>query len=282
MEETNAIVLLRNRADQLKGVQKQMAEIILGDLNAFISMNIKDLAEKANISQASVVRFFQSLGFNDFVDFKINIAKNLQQQNVLEKHAIGKEDSISAIMKKTAFISVQAINDSIEALDNDALALAVTWLNKARRIDFYGLGSSSMLVHDCYYRIMRIGYPCFFATDPHIMRTSANSLDKNSVAFVISYTGRSADPLRALEIAKQREAKTICLTGFKDSPISKASDCSILCISNETKTLGEAYSNTVAQKVILDGIYNCLAAKKTTLEKQEALHKMLEETRQSK
>ena len=279
MEENNAIVLLRNRAGQLKGVQKRMADIILSDLNAFMDMNIKDLAEKSNISQASVVRFFQSLGFNDYADFKINIAKNLKQQNALEKHSVGRKDSISSIMNKTAFISIQAINDSIGALDTKALSQAVTWLYKARRIDFYGLGSSYMLVHDCYYRIMRIGYPCFYATDPHIMRTSANSLDNNSVAFVISYTGRSKDPLRALEIAKQRGAKTICLTGFQDSPISQIADCSVLCISNETKTLGESYSNTVAQKVILDGIYNCLAAKKMTTEKQEELHKMLEETR---
>lgn len=279
MEEANAIVILRNRVDQLKGVQKLMAEIILSDLNAFMGMNIKDLAEKADISQASVVRFFQLLGFENYAGLKINIAKNLERQNVLEKNSVNRKDSILNIMNKTAYISVQAIKDSMNTLDIDALSQAVDWIHKARRIDFYGMGSSSMLVHDCYYRIMRIGYPCFYATDPHIMRTSSNFLDEYSVAFAISYTGRSKDPLRALEIAKQRGAKTICLTGFKDSPLSLIADCSILCISNETKTLGESYSNTIAQKVILDSIYNCLAAKKTTPEKQEELHKMLEETR---
>jgi len=279
MEENNAIILLRNRFESLKGVQRSLAEIILSDLNSFIKMDIKDLANKANIAQSSVVRFFQLLGFKEYSDFKINIAKNMEQQNVLEKHSVHKKDSIKDIMRKTAYISIKAINDSVDAIDIDSLSQAVGWLHKARRIDFYGMGSSSMLVHDCYYRIMRIGYPCFFATDPHIMRTSANFLDKYSVAFAISYTGRSKDPLRALEIAKQRGAKTICLTGFKNSPISKIADCSILCISNETKTLGESYSNTVAQKVMLDGIYNCLAARRTTPEKQEDLHKLLEETR---
>ena len=279
MDEKNAIVLLRNRADHLKGVQRTLTEIILSDLNSFMKMDIKALAEKADVAQSSVVRFFQSLGFKEYSEFKINIAKNLEQQNGLERHSVYKRDSIQDIMRKTAYISIQAINDSVDALDVDSLSQAVDLLSKARRIDFYGIGSSSMLVHDCYYRIMRIGYPCFFATDPHIMRTSANFLDKYSVAFAISFTGRSKDPLRALEIAKQRGAKTICLTGFKDSPISQIADCSILCISNETKTLGESYSNTVAQKVMLDGIYNCLAAKKTTPEKQEDLHTMLEETR---
>ena len=279
MDRSNAIVLLQNRAGHLKGVQKLLAEIILNDLNSFIKMDIKELAEKANIAQSSVVRFFQTLGFREYSDFKINIAKNLEQQNILKNYSVHKKDSVQDIMKKTAYISIQAINDSVNAIEIDSLSKAIEWLHKARRIDFYGMGSSSMLVHDCYYRIMRIGYPCFFATDPHIMRTSANFLDKNSVAFAISYTGRSKDPLRALEIAKQRGAKTICLTGFKNSPISQIADCSILCISNETKTLGESYSNTVAQKVMLDGIYNCLAAKKTSPEKQEELHKMLEETR---
>jgi len=278
-EENNSVVLLRNRVDHLKGVQRSLAEIILGDLNSFLEMDIKDLAAKAGVAQSSVVRFFQSLGFREYSEFKINVAKNLAQQNDLERHSVHKRDSVQNIMNKAAFISIQAINDSIGAINFSTLKQAVDWLHQARRIDFYGLGSSSMLVHDCYYRFMRIGYPCFFATDPHIMRTSANFLDRRSVAFAISYTGRSKDPLRALEIAKQRGANTICLTGFKDSPISQIADCSILCISNETKTLGESYSNTVAQKVMLDGIYNCLAARKTTLKKQQELRQILEETR---
>jgi len=279
MENQNAIVLLRNRFDSLKGVQKKLTTIILSDLDSFTGMTIKELATKAGVAESSVVRFFHSLGFRDYAELKINIAKNLEQQDTLKRNAVQKKDSIMSIFEKTAFISLQAINDSINALDIKAITQAIDWLTKAHRIDFYGIGSSSMLVHDCYYRIMRIGYPCFFATDPHIMRTSANFLDTNSVAFAISYTGRSKDPFRALEIAKQRGAKTICLTGFKDSPISQIADCSILCISNETKTLGESYSNTVAQKVMLDSIYNCLAVKKTTPEKQESLHKLLEETR---
>jgi len=279
MENSNAIVLLRNRLDSFKGVHKALAEIILSDMNSFTGMTMKELAAQAGVAQSSVVRFFRSLGFTDYADLKINVAKHLAQQNTLQKNTVHKKDTVRNIVEKTAYISMQAINDSINALDFRALSVAIDWLTKARRIDFYGMGSSSMLVHDCYYRIMRIGYPCFYATDPHIMRTSANFLDHRSIAFAISYTGRSKDPLRALEIAKQRGAKTICLTGFQDSPISQAADCSILCISNETKTLGESYSNTVAQKIILDSIYNCLAAKKINPLAQEELHVMLEETR---
>lgn len=279
MEKYNAVVLMHNKLDSLKGAFKRLAEIILSDLNAFMDMSIRDLAKKANIAPSGVVRFFQSLGYKNFYDFKINIALNLPEQNALELHDIKRNDTMEDMVKKTAYISIQAINDSIDALDISSISTAVSWLLKAKRIDFYGLGSSSMLVHDCYHRIQRIGYPCFFATDPFVMRTSANCLDKYSVAFVISYTGRSKDPLRVLEIAKQRGAKTICLTGFKDSPISKTADCSILCISNETKTIGESYSNTVAQKVILDSIYNYLAAKKTKTQTQEELHMMLEENR---
>ena len=277
MENSNAVVLMRNHLDGLKGVYKLLAEIILSDLNAFMGMTIKDLAKKAGTANSGVVRFYQFLGFQNYSDFKINVAKNLQEQIDLDQHALRKRDTVENIMKKTAYIYIQAINDSLDALSMTSVSQAINWLLKARRIDFYGIGSSSMLVHDCYYRLMRIGYPCYFATDPHIMRSSANFLNDHSVAFAISYSGRSRDTYRALEIAKERGAKTICLTGFQDSPISKVADCSILCISNETKTHGEAYSNTVAQKVILDGIYHCLATKKTTTEKQEELHNLLEE-----
>jgi DNA-binding MurR/RpiR family transcriptional regulator len=136
MENGNAIVLLRNRFDSLKGVQRSLAELILSDMNSFVGMNIKDMAEKANVAQSSVVRFYQSLGFQEYSDFKINIAKNLEQQNVLESHSVQKKDTIKSIMEKTAFISIQAINDSMRALDMTTLSQAIDWLSKARRIDF--------------------------------------------------------------------------------------------------------------------------------------------------
>ena len=279
MEQQNAIVLLRNRSVSYKGVSKKLADVILGDLDAFISMTIKELSQTAGVAQSSIVRFYQSLGFPQYADFKINIAKNLKQQDISQKRNVRKKDAVQSVVDNTAQISIQAILDSVHALDVRKLSQAVNWLARARRIDFYGMGTSSMLVHDCYYRIMRIGYPCFFATDPHIMRTSASSLDKYSIAFAISYTGRSKDTLRAIEIAKDKGAKTICLTGFDSSPLYQIADCPILCISNEVKAFGESYANTVAQKVILDSIYNCLAMKKAIPQKYEELQALLEETR---
>lgn len=276
----NALLLIRNKRGTFRGAFKKIADFILENPSAFVGMDIKDVSLGAGVAQSSVVRFYQALNFRTFADFKIDVVQNLAQSTSGDV-LVEQEDTCRDILRKTTEYSIQAVRDSMESLDFAAVEQAVQKMLTASDVFFYGIGTSAVLVSDIYYRLMRIGLRAFFATDPHIMRTTANQMTSQSVAFGISYTGRSMDTIRTMEIAKSRGAFTICLTGFRNSPICRVSDLSIICISNEIKFSGEAYANTIAQKNILDGIYNCIAKEIFTDEKKQSLQNLLEEVRYS-
>jgi DNA-binding MurR/RpiR family transcriptional regulator len=151
----------------------------------------------------------------------------------------------------------------------------------ARHIEFYGVGSSAPIAMDAYYRFMRIGFKAYAATDPHVSRISASMLDSGCVAVGISHTGRTKDTVRDLEIAREKGAKIICITSYQDSPIARLADVKLITSTSETKFMKEAISSRIAQIVLLDSLYTCLALRKyeSVIDNIENMNEILNEMR---
>ena len=73
------VALIRRHYDDLTGNQKRLADCIISSPNAAF-LTTTDLAKLADVSQSTVVRFAQTLGYQGYP----------QLQNDLQKHLIGK------------------------------------------------------------------------------------------------------------------------------------------------------------------------------------------------
>ena len=190
------------------------------------------------------------------------MAKNLEYPERLIYEDINKGDSHYKVMQKVFSNSIRTLEQSIQTIDKRQFDLAVEEILNAKRIEFYGVGSSSMLAQDAYYRFMRIGLPVYAAVDPHISRVSAATMNDSCLAIGISYKGRTKDTVETLEIAKSKGAKTMCITCFPSSPITKVSDIKIVMPTSEAKIMREAISSRIAQIAVIDSLYAAVALKK--------------------
>ena len=86
--------------------------------------------------------------------------------------------------------------------ETELCAIAGLLMNTKGRIEVYGVGSSSMIANDVYYRLMRIGLPIYAVTDPHISAVSASLLNGECVAIGISHSGRTIETLDTMKRAK--------------------------------------------------------------------------------
>lgn len=64
---------------------------------------------------------------------------------------------------------------------------AVSALNEAKRIEFYGNGGSGIIAMDAYHKFMRTGISCIAHTDSHFQIMGAGLLTKKqwSLQFLI-------------------------------------------------------------------------------------------------
>lgn len=241
----------------LSQVEKRIADFILDRPEDIIHMTVAQVSQDIGVADSSIVRFCQKVGFDGFTQLKINIAKNLKKYEEPIPTGIELGDDPRTITTKIFASSSEALKDTLEILDVDEFNKALEAIVNAKRIEFYGVGTSAFIAEDAYYRFMRIGYPAFVATDPHIASVSASMLDSEGVAVGISHSGRTIDTIDSLKMARGKKAKTICITSFIESPITKVSDICLFTSSGETRFMKEAIASRIAQIALLDSLYTC-------------------------
>jgi DNA-binding MurR/RpiR family transcriptional regulator len=173
--------------------------------------------------------------------------------------AVSPEDDTRTIFDKVFQSGIKTLRDTLSMMDHQTVETAVKMLHEASRVEFYGVGTSATIATDAYFRLMRIGYPAGSATDSQIMRISAASLVPGQVAVGISHSGRAAETIDAMRLAKAQGAGTIVITSHRDSQICKYADLVLCVYSDESRYPVEAVSARLAHIAVLDAICVALA-----------------------
>ncbi|HOJ09409.1 MAG TPA: MurR/RpiR family transcriptional regulator [Clostridiales bacterium] len=258
----NVLLIIKSLYPSLHRVEKKIAGFILENPETIIYMPIAQMAKDLEVAESSIVRFCKIIGFDGFKQLKISLVKSLENPEKIIYEDINKNDSQHEIINKVFSSSIRTLQESLQTIDENQFTMAVEAMLKAKRIEFYGVGTSSTLAQDAYYRFMRIGLPVYAVVDPHVCRVSASTMDNTCLAIAISYKGRTRDTVETLEIAKSKGARTMCITCFPQSPITKVSDIQIIMPTSEAKIMREAISSRIAQIAIIDSLYTAVALEK--------------------
>jgi DNA-binding MurR/RpiR family transcriptional regulator len=246
----------------LSRTEQQVVDYIIANPAKVIYLSVAKLAEYSNVSDATVVRTCQKLGFNGFQDLKVTLAQDIVTplQNIHEE--ICDVDDTSAIVDKVFQGTLHAINFTHSNLKKKVIEQAVETLLSARSVMIIGLGNSHSAAIDLHHKLTRLGILSVAYTDSLFqMIASSTLLNEHDVLFAISHSGRSMDIVDAVQMAKNKGVRTISLTNFGISPLSKISDIQLFTASKDTRFRFVALSSRVAQMAIIDVLYTILATR---------------------
>jgi DNA-binding MurR/RpiR family transcriptional regulator len=254
---------IRSKYPSLTDTSKKIADYILNNHNEAVYLSISELAQKVNVSESMITKFTRNMGYNGFHEFKLSLAVTSDQTkpNDFLYDEISLDDDIESICTKIYHNNIEALKDSLTILDFASLNKATDLLLKARKIDFYGSGSSTVAIVNAEMRIYRLGILCFAYSDSHAQAVSASLLQKDDVAVGISNSGRSIGIVKAMELAKQSGASTICITNYDDTPITRHSDLKLFTLTKDSEELCESLHSRIAELALVDALYVCLASK---------------------
>ena len=269
MPDTKIIsAYIRNIYPQLFSNEKLIAEFILEQPDSFLSLPTAKLAEKMGVSGSSIVRFCQKMGFEGISDFRLALARQHEASAAMAFGGIMPDDTPELVAQKIFSSNIKTLSDTIAMLDTRALHKAVEHLQTARRIELYGLGSSSTLAMDAYLRLIRAGYPAYGVTDPYMMRLSASSLAEDCCVIGISHTGRTRDVIDTMRIAHEAGAFVIGITSNVKTPVTQTCDVVLSIYSDEAYIMTEAVSSRIAHIALLDTLCACLTLQRQDNEEQ--------------
>jgi len=241
--------------------EAKVARYVLSSPDKVVRQSIAILAQAAEVSEPTVMRFCRSLGCTGFQDFKLNLAVSLAGNTPYVHTSITQDDTTAQMAEKICQYSSNSLRVLSESLDIESLSQAIQILNNAGRIEIYGSGASGIVALDAQHKLFRTQVPTVAYRDSHMQMMSASSLDENCVALAFSYTGRSLNIIEAAKLAAKRGAVVVGVTD-KDSPLAEFCDPVINNPNIEDTVLFAPMVSRICQLTIVDILATGVAMEK--------------------
>lgn len=254
----SCILKIREVYQELTPTEQKIADYIMEQGFEVSALSAAELAELVKTSPPSIVRFARKLGYSGFQDMKLGLAKDAalqdKQQDKLYE-AVGIHDTTKEIIYKISKGNMNAIEETISLLEEEAMAKAIASTSRANNINIFGVGASGLVGMDLQYKLMRINKKASMYMDSHTQMASAIHLGKGDVAIGISHSGITLEVYKSVETAKERGATTISITKYGRNPLSDLTDINLYTASVEKSLRTGAIASRIAQLTIVDILF---------------------------
>ena len=235
---------------------KKIGEYIIDNPEQIINYNTLQLAEIIQTSQSAIIRFIKKIGYKGYIDFKIDVAKSLEENNeFLLYEVISKDESIVNIISKSKSNVLSTVEKTYALIDNQRIKTAVEDINKANNIYLAGVGSSGLICEDFSYKLQRSGKKVFYQVDAHTNLALVSNICKDDLLIAISYSGLTKEILIASEYAKNIGAKVISISKALNSALANNTDELLLIPEIEREMRYGAISSRLSSQIITDILY---------------------------
>lgn len=265
MNEQSVLTNIALRQNQLSEVQKLIASYYLANPQKVSQMTLKNIAQALSISETTVIRFINKIGYKSFKSFQIDVLKNASiidnsyKENILKIEdgysEINSHDDIKNIKKKVIVSAIKAIETLHNFVDDSQIETVSLFFLRAEHILLYGSGGSSSIAMDAHHKFMRLGLPVIYEENSHFAIIRASHLKKDDIAVLISHTGESREVLECAKNAKSNNAIVIGITSYSKSSLTKNADIILHSATNTLPYYTDAMVSRLLQLIIFDMLF---------------------------
>jgi len=248
--------------DSLSHSEGKLADFILNSPNAIRELSSQELANAAGVSQSSVVKFTQKLGYKGYPTFKLAVMDALNSEAVNNEqnndHLHGKitlSDSLEQLSAKLLSSKTAVLNETKNLNEAKPIEGAVNLIKSAKRILICGLGGSALVGYDFSYKLQKIGYSAIANSDSHAQLALAATFSKGDLVFAISESGQTHEIVEICQQAKQCGANIISLTKYGKTPVSTLADINLYSVAEADSLRLSSILARTAQEFIIDILF---------------------------
>lgn len=247
----NMLEKIQSQLEQLSKSERKVAEVILASPSRAIHLSIARLANTAGVSEPTVNRFCRSLDTKGFPDFKLHLAQSLANGTPYVNRNVDEDDSVEAYTGKIFESAMASLDHVRQSLDMNAVNRAVDLLTQAKRIAFFGLGSSAAVAHDAMNKFFRFNVPVIYSDDVVVQRMSCMNCGPDDVVVLISHTGRTKNLVELAQLARENDAMVVAITSA-GTPLSREATLALLLDVPEDTDMYMPMVSRLAQLTVID------------------------------
>lgn len=215
--------------------QKRIAQYILDNYDKAAFMTAAKLAQKAQVSESTMVRFAAELGYEGYPQMQKALQQMLRGRlTSIQRIQVSRDQMTDDILGSVMQRDMASIHTAIEEVDRQEFAKIVDMLLQAKNIYLLGVRSSAYLAGYLHFYFHLI-FPNVTLVQPSDTGGTFEQLvriGEGDVLVGISFPRYSTLAVNAVEFAKSRGAQVIAITDSKMSPLYKAANASLLVRSD--------------------------------------------------
>lgn len=258
----NCLLRIRSRYAMLAQSDRKLADFLLAEPDRARHLSSQQLAKEAGVSQSSVVKFAQKLGFKGFPAMKLAISEALasgQNPNSVPVHnQILGDDPLRLVGEKLIKENIAAMHATLDINAEEKLLASVSLLRNARRVLLVGIGASGLVAKNFSWKLMKIGIHAVAEQDMHALLATVQAMTPEDVLLAISYSGERREINLAADEALNAGAKILAITGFTPNALQQRASLCLYTIAEEQATRSAAISSTSAQMMLTDLLFMAL------------------------
>ena len=257
----SCLVKIRAFQDELSPNERKIARFILSNPGLIRDYSSQSLANSVGVSQSSIVKFSQKLGYQGFPDLKLAIHEDvlLGEKGQAAERPKKTPDRVDEPARDRLFrVKNEAMRSTLQLNDEQRLAAAVDALDRAERIQVIALGAGSMVARNLASMLIQIGRSVIAEVDTYMQLSSVATLGQQDTVFLISFSGESPKMLEIVKQARKAGATIVTLTNYNANPIRALADVQLYSVGRvDEYEIPQIVSGT-SQQFVVDLLFSQL------------------------
>lgn len=227
---------IKDKYNTMSKGQKLLAKYTMENYSKVAFMTASKLGETVGVSESTVVRFANCLGYQGYPKFQDDLQElvktkltTVQRVEMSNKSFSNSSLIVSNVLKSDA----DNVKETMESIDEQSYEKAIDMIVSAKRLYIMGLRSS-------IYVAKYLGYYLNYVLDNvTIIRMDMGEpfeqmlkLSEGDVLIAISFPRYSKKTHQVAQFAKERGAKIIAITDSYNAPTARIADSVVLVRTN--------------------------------------------------
>ncbi|WP_342600229.1 MurR/RpiR family transcriptional regulator [Psychrobacillus sp. FSL H8-0483] len=238
--------ILRENFEILSKSQQRVAKLIFDNPSIITFSTALEIGGLANVSESTVIRFSQTLGYKGFTDLQDTIRQSIPQGRILVQSQEVTNFEQSSLLNDLVIGDIHNLQQLIQNIDDIKLRKVVADIGKAEKIYVVGNLSTYGLAHFfSQWLQMLLGNAELLTLDSINYYSQISKIDKNTVVIPIIFPRYINSTLKVAQQSKEHGAKIIAITDSELSPIAAYAD-ELLTVPINSKIEIDSYTAVMA------------------------------------
>ncbi len=234
---------IENSYKDFSAGQKRIADLFKENQIVLAFSSALEVGKKVNVSESTVIRWAQKLGFKGYAELQHVMQKKLAEQRIEQ---VEDEDTTvytsQSIVKNLLDADIKSISQLKESLQEEQLLQVVDLIGSAKKIyvtsNFFDFGLALSFTH-WMNRVLDKTELLMQGDTQYYDQLS--KLSKDDVLIALAFPRYTKNIMETLQMAKEQGSTTIIITDKRDSPVTPFGD-EVLIVPISTNLSIDSYT----------------------------------------